>query len=137
VASGLEARVIRAEGLLAAGVSNAYIALLDSLRANPPSYVLGNNVATPVMGALTDPVTAAARVDQFFKERAYWLWLTGHRLGDMRRLMRSYGRTEAQVFPTGGYFKQNLQYDGSDVNFPVPIDEENNPDFNQCLDRLP
>jgi len=137
VASGLEARVIRAEGLLAAGASNAYIALLDSLRANPPSYVLGNNVATPVMGALTDPVTAAARVDQFFKERAYWLWLTGHRLGDMRRLMRSYGRTEAQVFPTGGYFKQNLQYDGSDVNFPVPIDEENNPDFNQCLDRLP
>jgi starch-binding outer membrane protein, SusD/RagB family len=137
VASGLEARLIRAENLLAAGASNAYLSLLDSLRASPPSYILGNNVATPVMGPLTDPVTAAGRVDQFFKERAYWLWLTGHRLGDMRRLMRSYGRTEAQVFPTGAYFKQNLQYDGTDVNFPVPIDEENNPQFNACIDRLP
>ncbi len=137
VASGLEARLIRAENLLAAGTSNAYIALLDSLRANPPSYVLGNNVATPAMGTLTDPVVDTSRVNQFFKERSYWLWLTGHRLGDMRRLMRSYGRTEAQVFPTGAYFKQNLQYDGSDVNFPVPIDEENNPEFTQCIDRLP
>jgi hypothetical protein len=137
LATGLEARLIRAENLLAAGASNAHIALLDSLRANPPSYILGNNVSTPAMGALTDPGTAPARVDQFFKERAYWLWLTGHRLSDMRRLMRQYGRTEAQVFPTGAYFKQNLQYDGSDVNFPVPIDEENNPQFAQCLDRLP
>jgi len=137
VASGLEARLIRAENLLAAGTSNAYITLLDSLRASPPSYVLGNNAATPAMGTLTDPVVGASRVDQFFKERAYWLWLSGHRLGDMRRLMRSYGRTEAQVFPTGAYFKQNLQYDGTDVNFPVPIDEENNPQFTQCTDRLP
>jgi hypothetical protein len=137
VASGLEGALVRAENLLAAGASNAYIALLDSLRASPPSYILGNNVAIPAMGPLTDPVTDTARVSQFFKERAYWLWLTGHRLSDMRRLMRSYGRTEAQVFPTGGYFKQNLQYDGSDVNFPVPIDEENNPEFTECIDRLP
>lgn len=137
LATGLEVRLIRAENSLAAGGSNAYIPLLDSLRASPPSYFLGNNVAIPAMGALTDPVTASGRVDQLFKERAYWLWLTGHRLGDMRRLMRLYGRTEAQVFPTGAYFKQNLQYDGSDVNFPVPIDEQNNPQFAQCLDRLP
>jgi len=137
VASGLEAALIRAENLLAQGASAAYIGVLDSLRANPPSYVLGNNAPIPAMGALTDPGAAATRVDQFFKERAYWLWLTGHRLGDMRRLMRSYGRTEAQVFPTGAYFKQNLQYDGTDVNFPVPIDEENNPEFNQCINRLP
>lgn len=137
LASGLEAALIRAENLLAAGASAAYVPLLDSLRASPPSYVLGNNAPIPPMGALTDPGTAAARVDQFFKERAYWLWLTGHRLSDMRRLMRGYGRTEAQVFPTGAYFKQNLQYDGTDKNFPVPIDEENNPEFVQCLDRLP
>jgi len=138
LASGLEAAIIRAEALLAAGASAAYIPLLDSLRAAPPSYLWSaDTTAIAAMGTLTDPGAAATRVDQFFKERTYWLWLTGHRLGDMRRLMRSYGRTEAQVFPTGAYFKQNLQYDGTDVNFPVPIDEENNPNFNQCTDRLP
>ena len=137
LASGLEASLIRAENLLAAGASNAYKPVLDSLRATPQGYILGNNAPIPAMSALTDPVTPAARVDQVFKERAYWLWLTGHRLGDMRRLMRSYGRTEAQVFPTGAYFKQNLQYDGADVNFPIPIDEENNPQFNACINRLP
>jgi len=26
---------------------------------------------------------------------------------------------------------------GSDVNFPVPVDEENNPNFTQCIDRNP
>jgi len=40
------------------------------------------------------------------------------------------------VFPTGPYFKSGLQY-GTAVNYPVPIDELNNPNFRQCLDRLP
>jgi hypothetical protein len=75
-------------------------------------------------------------VDNLFGERARWLWLTAHRLSDLRRLIRQYGRATESVFPTGPYFKQGLVY-ATDVNFPVPIDEQNNPKFQQCLDRNP
>ena len=47
------------------------------------------------------PTTQRAAVDQYFQERAYWTWLTGHRLGDMRRLVRKYRRDTEKVFPTG------------------------------------
>jgi hypothetical protein len=74
-------------------------------------------------------------VDLHFKERAYWLWQTGHRLGDLRRLIRDYGRDPETVFPSASYHKGGGY--GTDVNFPVPIDEENNPNFEECLDRNP
>jgi hypothetical protein len=142
LATGLEARLIEAEDSLNVGAVTGYLAVDNALRAAPPSYVLRGSPAAPIPASaftstLSDPGTPAARVDQHFKERAYWLWATGQRLSDMRRLMRQYGRTEIAVFPTGAYFKQNLQYDGHDVNFPVPFDEENNPNFDKCLDRLP
>jgi hypothetical protein len=70
-----------------------------------------------------------------FDERAHWLYSTGHRLGDLRRLIRQYGRGTESVFPTGAYFKGGSY--GGDVNFPVPQPEENNPNFAQCLDRNP
>jgi len=44
------------------------------------------------LAALTDPGTAEARVDLLFRERAFWFFLTGHRQGDLRRLIRQYGR---------------------------------------------
>jgi hypothetical protein len=40
------------------------------------------------------------------------------------------------VFPHGLYFKNGLSY-GTDTNFPIPVDEQNNPNFVACLDRLP
>ena len=58
---------------------------------------------------------------------------TAHRLGDMRRLVRQYGRAQNTVFPTGEYHKGG-EY-GSDVNFPVSSDERNNPKFTGCIDR--
>ena len=72
-----------------------------------------------------------------FKERAYWLWLTGHRLGDMRRLIRQYGRTAATVFPTGPMLYRPGNSYGNDVNMVIPIRERNNPKFQGCLDRNP
>ena len=56
----------------------------------------------------------------------------------MRRLIRptaagGYGRAENTVFPSGAYFKGGTY--GTDVNFPIPKDEENNTLFTQCLDR--
>lgn len=83
-----------------------------------------------------DPSTlsAAQKVDLLFKERAYWLWLTSHRLGDLRRLVRQYDRTAETVFPTGAYHKNGDSY-GTDVNLPVPNVELNNPKFTGCIDR--
>ena len=72
-----------------------------------------------------------------FNERARWLWLTAHRLSDLRRLVRQYNRAADAVFPTGPYFKSQQPSYGTDVNFPIPLDEANNPNFAQCLDRNP
>ena len=48
-------------------------------------------------------------------------------------MIRQYGFTEDEVFPTGAHFKGS-DY-GNDVNFPIPEDEENNPNFVSCADR--
>ena len=41
------------------------------------------------IGSDRDPGTPDGEQKLLFHERAFWLYLTGHRLGDMRRLMRS------------------------------------------------
>ncbi len=79
------------------------------------------------------PASFDGKVDLLFRERAFDLWLTAHRLGDLRRLIRQYGRAADSVFPHGPFFKGG-DY-GTDVNFPVPQDETNNPKFKGCLDR--
>ena len=122
LADGIEARLIEAEAALAQGQSAAYLSTLNTLRG------------TVGLGALTDPGTPAARVDQFFRERAFWLYLTSHRLGDLRRLVRQYGRNPEQVFPSGDYYRPGISY-GTDVNIPVPEVEQNNPQFQGCIDR--
>ena len=61
------------------------------------------------------------------------MWGTSHRLGDMRRLVRQYGRPQNTVFPVGEYHKGG-DY-GTDVNLPISSDERNNPKFTACLDR--
>lgn len=137
LATGVEARLIEAEAFLQAGDSVNFLAKLNGLRSSPPSYT---EVTAP-MALLAMPASPAAAVDLLFRERAFWLWLTAHRLWDMRRLARApadggYGRAINTVFPTGPYFKQGYTY-GDDVNLPLPFDEENNPNFTQCLDRNP
>lgn len=121
LASGVEARLIEAEAALQAGNTGSFIGLLNALRSSAG------------LGGLSVPGSQSARVDLLFRERAFWLYLTGHRLGDLRRLVRQYGRDQAQVFPVGSYHKGG-EY-GSDVNFPVSSDERNNPNFESCLDR--
>jgi hypothetical protein len=61
------------------------------------------------------------------------MWITSHRLGDMRRLIYQYGRAATAVFPTGAFVRGNIsrQY-GTDVSFPVPVEEKNNPNFTSC-----
>jgi hypothetical protein len=138
LATGVEARLIEAEADLRAGGSN-WLIILNTLRQGfagtygPLLYP--DNPLAGALADLTDPGTAAAREDLVFYERAFWLYNTAHRLGDLRRLIRQYGRSAESVFPTGAYFKGGNY--GIDVNVPVPQPEENNPNFAQCLDRNP
>ena len=88
------------------------------------------------LAPLTDPGTAAARVSLLFNERAYWLFLTGHRQGDLRRLVRQYHRSADQVYPTGPYPVLQLGTYGNDVTAPIPQGAESpDPLFHGCLSR--
>ena len=152
LATGLEARLINAEGALRRGDTVAFMGLLNALRTTPPAYILagvqGTQTPTAVpsplapMAALATPTSDTASITLLFNERARWLWGTGHRLNDLRRLERAttirggYGRPDTLVFPHGPYFKNGLVY-GTDVNLPLPLDEQNNPGVVGCLDRLP
>src|SRR5687768_11753630 len=122
LASGTEARLIEAEAQLRAGNATAWLGILNALR-------------TPGLPALTDPGTAAGRIDLMFRERAFWLWLTAHRLGDMRRLVRQYDRPATSVFPTGAYSQGGLY--GDDVSLPIPFEELNNPLAEECNAAIP
>ena len=86
------------------------------------------------MAALPTPAEPGVRDSRcFFREKAFWTFGRGQRLPDLRRLIRQYGRTQDQVFPTGAYFKGGNY--GTDVNFPVPNSEQVNPNFHGCIDR--
>ena len=134
LATGIEARLIEAEALLTSNPAG-WLAELNDLRADwsdLASVVRGDDSGT--LPALAMPVGATAQEDLHFRERAVWLFSTGHRLGDLRRLIRQYGRSPESVFPTGTYWKPGANY-GVDVNLPVTVDEENNPSFTGCIDR--
>jgi hypothetical protein len=139
VTNGFEARLIQAEAALQSGDGEGFIGFINEIRD-----FFG-------LDEIDDPGSREARVDLLFQERAYTLWLTSHRLGDMRRLIRptgsslsAYGRAEDNVFPIGQYHK-NVQGGvyGNDVNLPISIVERNNPEFaafpvgDLCLDRNP
>jgi hypothetical protein len=125
IASGIEARLIEAEAALRAGNAAGFIAKLNEARATKAA-----------LAPLADPGSAVAREDLLFRERAFWLFGTGHRLGDLRRLVRQYGRAEDAVFPTGTWFRGGPY--GNDVNFPIPFNETNNPNSpTGCTDRNP
>jgi len=129
IASGIEARMYEAEAAYKAGNYALFIQKLNQARTE--GGVAG--LAAP----LTDPGTNTAREDLLFRERAFWLFGRGYRVGDMRRLIRQYGRAAATVFPTGPWHKGGNY--GTDVNFPVPQAETNNPNLtgvtNTCIDR--
>jgi hypothetical protein len=128
--SGIDARMIEAEGRLNASDIPGMMAILNALRATPPKI---GTFQPAAMTALADPANIADATTLFFREKAFWTFGRGQRLGDLRRLVRQYGRTQDQVFPSGQQYK-GVSY-GSDVNFPVPDGERVNPQFNGCIDR--
>ena len=126
---GIEARMIEAEAAYKAGNYTLMMSKLNQARTDVPFAGLTAN--------LTDPGTNVARENLIFRERAFWMFGRGYRLGDMRRLIRQYGRGAETVFPTGAWHKAGNY--GTDINFPVPQAEQNNPNVpagnNACIDR--
>ena len=121
IASGLEARLIEAEAQLRATDFGGMTTTLNNLRD------------LQGLDQLDQPNNAEEATDLLFSERAFWLFATGHRLGDMRRLIRQYGRDSESVFPVGPYLKGGSY--GPDVNLPLPQEVQNNPNSVGCLDR--
>ena len=132
VANGIDARMIEAEAALRAGNTTQWLSIHNTLRATPPRL---GDIQPAAMAALSDPGSDVARVNAHFREKAFWTFSRGQRLGDMRRLIKQYGRTEATVFPQGVHYKGGNY--GKDVNLPVVQAETNNPEFKGCTDRNP
>jgi hypothetical protein len=139
VADGIEARLIEAEVALHAGDVSTWLSDLNQLRAQ---WSAGTGEAV-TLAPLTDPGTTTGRIALLFQERAYWLFLTGHRQGDLRRLIRNYAsidpnvRSQSLVYPTGPYTAPGRGVYGSDVTAPIPYTEYTNPLFHGCQSREP
>jgi hypothetical protein len=142
LASGVEARLIEAEAALQAGNAGVMMSKLNELRASsstliPALYPGQKQVFATALAPLADPadpttspaVQFEARRALLFTERALWLYNTGHRQGDLRRLVRApYNLPATQVWPTGPHFRGGNY--GNDVAYPVPFSEQNNPRYN-------
>jgi len=129
--SGLDARLIEAEAQLQANNLTGMTATRNALRAAPPA--LTPSYTPTAMPPLAAPPNQAAAITLFFREKAFWTFGRGQRLGDLRRLIRQYGRTQDQTFPVGTFFKGGTY--GTNVNFDVSSLELNNSNFTACLDR--
>jgi hypothetical protein len=152
LASGIEARLIEAEVALHSA-DPTWLTLLNQLRETAP--IPGTDQPAPQqLPDLTDPGDSpndSARVTLLFAERAAWLFVTGERQGDLRRLLRQNSWLhQQQVYPVGPYtlpnnttiggghsFVRVSQVYGTNVNAPVSSTELQNPKFHGCLDRNP
>jgi len=124
--------LIEAEAALAGGQPGDMITILNDLRSQvddlmavvQPDYTNEDGLT---LDPLVDPGTDEAREDLLFRERGFWLFLTGTRLGDLRRLVRDYGRAAEEVYPSGTYVQGGDH--GVDVVFEIDFDETNNPNY--------
>lgn len=140
IATGIEARLIEAEAALRAG--GDWLGILNTLRTTCASAATCPTPAPAGAGGvaglppLTDPGSDSGRVSLLFHERAEWLYLTGYRQGDLRRLVRQYNRPQEQVYPIGAWGPLGVTPYGTDVNAPTPIDEQQlNPLYGGCINR--
>jgi hypothetical protein len=135
--SGIEARLIEAEAALQANDIPGWKAALNDLRANASS---------PAIPALqndsTTNASATLRAAVMFRERAFWLYGTGHRLGDLRRLVRQYHQSIQSTFPIGQLFPSNsasaynaLFYVDQPNLVPPRAEQNANPNYVGCQNR--
>ena len=150
LSSGIESKLIIAETALHENNAQRMMVILNTLRTSG-SYTIDTTELTEggeridtlwhpggggVSGLrpLDTPVTFEAQRKLLFSERAAWLFLTGSRQGDLRRLVRKYGVNQAQVYPTGVYTAANGTLDvyGNDISFSLHSSEFINPLFKGC-----
>lgn len=128
VASGIEARLIRAEAHVRAGETTAAQELLNDLRGDFSARVSARwGVVIPTPEFALDPLSLtgdlAVDLKRVADERARELWLTGDRLTTARRL-RLDPAVSIDLFPP---FKAG---GGDDVAFPIVLKElQNNPNL--------
>jgi hypothetical protein len=139
LALGIEARLIQAEAALRTSDLTTFRNMLNDARANALTYTADGSPSSPALpspppiAASAIPASAAGQQDLLFSERAINLFLTSHRVGDLRRLIWQYNRSADAVFPKGPYEPTNTSKAGTnfgtDVNLPIPDQESNNPLF--------
>jgi hypothetical protein len=138
IVTGIEARLIQAEALLQTGNTAGWLAAIDSLRIKTGLYptAISGFTRGANLAAIADTfANNTSRQKTHFRERAFWMFSTGHRLGDMRRMVRQYAFPPDSVYPGGTFFKGGAY--GNALMMPVPSEELNNPNFTGCLDRNP
>ena len=133
VLTGIDARLIEAEAKINANDFAGMFATLNTLRTT--AQTIGNKTIAVMPALTTAPTTKDAALTMFFREKAFWQFGRGFRLGDLRRLIRQYGRTQDNVFPVGTWFKGGAY--GTDINLPMVDSELTNPNFKGCIDRNP
>src|SRR5215510_11487927 len=133
IVDGLDAQLIQAEAKLNANDIAGMMAILNTLRATPPTQGIFKPAGT--LAPLAAPATQEAATSLFFREKAFWTFGRGQRLGDLRRLVRQYARAQDAVYPSGSFFK-NGSY-GTRMFFPVPDRDKANTLFTGCLDQNP
>lgn len=122
LARDIDARLIEVEGLYQTG-GDLWLAKINELRA------------TRSLAPLSDPGESRAQVDLIFKERAFWNFLLGQRHGDLRRLIRQYGRNQVETFPVGTYHNIKgdfLVYGEAMVFTPLPTEIVENHKYEGC-----
>ena len=153
ITSGIEARLIEAEALLHEDNLGGFLTALNTLRTtgsyssidtvfNGPAIVRIDTAWVAGTGGvaglrpLADPGSVAGRLTLLFSERAAWLFVTGNRQGDLRRLIRMYGHDPESVYPTGAYMgtSETGTY-GADISLAIPAAESRNPLFRGCLNH--
>ncbi len=150
MASGIEAKLILAEAALADHDPAQMLAVLNALRTNGTFTV--ETTPLPGGGERIDtlwhagiggvaglrqidvlPATPATQRKFLFDERAAWLFLTGNRQGDLRRLVRKYRLDQKDVYPKGQYTVPGYtDVYGTDISFGLTESEFTNPRFTGC-----
>jgi hypothetical protein len=124
VADYTEAQLILAEADIFNGNYAAGKTIMDNLRAT-----VGLAPLPPAAGSKN-------QILQVLSERAFWMYVTGHRLGDMRRVLRApynaapFSFVQSDVYGTGPGLSPTLE-------FPTPQLTNPNPNYVACDPTVP
>jgi len=126
LASYTEAQLIVAEGDIFAGNYPGAFTIMNTLRS------------TIGLGPVGDSAAATPK-DQMFEllyERAFWMYVTAHRLGDWRRMLRPpytaapFSFVTTDMYPMGTGIQPTLE-------FPTPSETNANPNYQACNATIP